>query len=137
MEWWNRDRARQLISFDDMPYGATDIDGVTDHHGRVFVWYEAKHRQNEAPFGQKLALENHVRMAKDAGRHATAIIVEHYVDNTQSDVKLCDCMVREVFTTEGLKWRPPHAPITAGQYADAYIKYWEKRNNVVRVQNRL
>lgn len=137
MEWWNKDRARQLISFDDMPFGATDIDGVTDHHGRIFVWYEVKHRGNEAPLGQKIALQNLVSLAAEARKHAIAMIVEHDIDNTQEDVVLNKCRIRELITSENMEWRPPKKLNLAGAMASAYINYWEKRNNVVRLQNRL
>lgn len=126
-EWWNVDRARQLISFAGMPEGVTDIDGFTEYHDFVRIWFEVKNGDKDSPLGQKLALQRLVDDSKKAGKFAMAMIVEHYVDDPLQDIPLKDCNVREIYTTFNGKWRPPREQITAGQLQKAFIDYCESK----------
>lgn len=59
-------RGRQLLRFDDFRYGnitPTDIDAVIDYKNYVWVFFEAKLKDKDVPFGQKLALERLIQNA--------------------------------------------------------------------------
>lgn len=123
----NVNRGRQLLRFDGFRYGSitpTDIDGIIDYHDFVWVLFEAKLTGKEVPRGQRIALERLIQNAKRARKHGIALIVEHNVGDVNRDIILKDCMVREVYTTEKMQWRPPRWPITAKDMADAYINYF-------------
>ena len=126
----NPNRGRQLLRFDDMRFlnsiTPTDIDAMIEVRDRVLVFFEAKLRGKDVPRGQRIALERLVLNAKSAGKHAIAIVGEHCVDDTNKDIFLKDLNVREVFTSESMKWQPPKWDITAKEAADYYIGYFYK-----------
>ena len=127
----NRDRARQLVSFEGMELGErmwpTDIDAVIELRGRAWVVFEVKHGRKQVPRGQRLALERFVRDAFKAGKLAVAAVVEHWVDDPSEDVRLADCNVREVFVGGERAWRSPNRRLTARELTDAYIGYAMRR----------
>ena len=47
------------------------------------------------------------------------------MEDCTKDIILRDCMVREIITTENMKWRPPRRSITAKDMSDAYINYYD------------
>lgn len=124
----NPNRGRQLIRFDEMRFidniTPTDIDGAVDFKGKIFVYFEVKHKDAPVPYGQRLALERFVQTAKQANKHGIAIVCEHEVDDAQKDVFLKDCNVREVYTSERLRWVPPKWKITAKEAADVYLRHY-------------
>lgn len=123
-------RGKQLLRFDGMRFldsiTPTDIDALIEVRNQIVVFFEAKLKDKEVPFGQKLALERLVRNAGRAGKHAIAIIGEHNVTDPSEDVFLKDLLVREVFTTERMQWRPPKRKLYAKEAADVYIRYFYK-----------
>ena len=104
----------------------TDIDALIEVRNQIVVFFEAKLKDKEVPFGQKLALERLVRNAGRAGKHAIAIIGEHNVTDPSEDVFLKDLLVREVFTTEQMRWRPPKRKLYAKEATDVYINHFYK-----------
>lgn len=123
-------RGKQLLRFDGMRFldsiTPTDIDALIEVRNQIVVFFEAKLKDKEVPFGQKLALERLVRNAGRAGKHAIAIIGEHNVTDPSEDVFLKDLLVREVFTTEQMQWSPPKRKLYAKEAADVYIRYFYK-----------
>lgn len=123
-------RGKQLLRFDGMRFldsiTPTDIDALIEVRNQIVVFFEAKLKDKEVPFGQKLAIERLVRNAGRAGKHAIAIIGEHNVTDPSEDVFLKDLLVREVFTTEQMQWRPPKRKLYAKEAADVYIRYFYK-----------
>jgi hypothetical protein len=123
-------RGKQLLRFDGMRFldsiTPTDIDALIEVRNQIVVFFEAKLKDKEVPFGQKLALERLVKNAGRAGKHAIAIIGEHNVTDPSEDVFLKDLLVREVFTTEQMQWRPPKRKLYAKEAADVYIRYFYK-----------
>lgn len=123
-------RGKQLLRFDGMRFldsiTPTDIDALIEVRNQIVVFFEAKLKDKEVPFGQKLALERLVRNAGKAGKHAIAIIGEHNITDPSEDVFLKDLLVREVFTTEQMQWRPPKRKLYAKEAADVYIRYFYK-----------
>lgn len=126
----NKERGRQLLLFDGFQYGnitPTDIDAIIEWKNRLWVIFEAKTGEKETPLGQRILFERFVQDMKKAGKPALAMIVEHSTKATE-DAYLCDCVVREVFTTERPIWRPPNRRLTAKEAADAYLAYFEGKN---------
>ena len=124
----NEKRGRQLLLFDGLKYGSitpTDIDGLIEYRNYLWLIYEAKFAGKDVPQGQRVALERLIRNIRIAKKHGIAMIVEHKVQSTASDVYLKDCMVRELITTENLRWRPPKYEITVKEITDLYIGYYE------------
>lgn len=122
----HENRGRQLLRFDDFRYGnitPTDIDAVIDYKNYVWVFFEAKLKDKDVLFGQKLALERLIQNAFGSKKHGIAMIVEHDEEDATKDIILKNCMVREIYTTENMKWRPPNYDITAKDMSDAYINY--------------
>ena len=123
-------RGRQLLRFDGIQWGnitPTDIDSCTEFHDSVWVMCEVKTRNKDLPFGQRLLLERFVRDTTKAGKHSIAIIAEHDVDDPRKDVSLKrNCMVREFFATETMKWRPPNRPMSAEDMMSTYIHRYGK-----------
>ena len=123
----NQNRGRQLLRFDGMQYGnitPTDFDGVIEYRNRLWLMYEAKMEGKEVPQGQRLALERFIKSITIAKKHGIAMIVEHNIHNTDCDVYLKDCKVRELIKTENQIWRPPKYEVTVKQITDMYLKYY-------------
>ena len=125
-------RGRQLLLFDGFQYGSitpTDIDGAIDYHGSVWVLFEAKMVGKDVPRGQRVALERLIQGFRRAHTHGIAMIVEHDITDCGRDIYVRECAVREIYTTETMRWRPPKWPITAKGMADAYIGYYGDRKH--------
>lgn len=125
----NANRGRQLLRFDGFQYGTitpTDIDAVIEYHDQIWVLFEAKLIGKAVPNGQRTLLERGIHDAVKAKKHGIALIVEHSVNDPNKDIILKDCMVREVYTTEDMRWRPPKWTINAKDMTDAYINHYAK-----------
>lgn len=125
-------RGRQLIRFDGLQYGnitPTDIDGIIEYRNALWLMFEAKMKGKDVPTGQRLALERFIQNVRIAKRHGIAMIVEHDVQDTDRDIYLKDCTVRELITTENMTWRPPKYEITVKNITDLYIGYYEVMND--------
>ena len=135
----NPDRARQLIEFNSMAMikngkkiYPTDIDGIFDIGGEVWIIYEVKYDNKELTDGQRLLMENFVRAMKAGGKHALAIECEHHVDDPSQNVDLGQCVVRRLLFSSRLKpdgqanWMVPKATgdsRTVKSVTDAFIEY--------------
>ena len=121
-------KAKQLISFDGMGYdGASlsDIDFCMEYHNHIWVIGEVKNRNVVVPMGQRVFLERFVRMARDSGRRAIAIIVEHNVWDCKEVVQLRDCQVREYMTSETGRWAYPRHPYYVDEMITQYLEMCE------------
>ncbi len=71
----------KLLSFEGMESDRgitpTDIDGYTDYKGNAALVQEAKVFNIVMEYGQRTALENFVKIYKQAGKVACAIVYEH------------------------------------------------------------
>lgn len=127
----NRQRAKQLISFEGMELGErvwpTDFDAVIEWKGRAWLLFEVKHGSKPMPYGQRLALERFVADCASGGKQAIAVVVEHEVDDADKDIRLAECSVREVFPQGELKWRPPKRRMNAKEAMVDYIGYVDGR----------
>lgn len=115
------------MRFDGVRYGnlsPTDFDAVLDIEGRIWVVFEVKFLGQELPMGQRIALERFIKDAKKAGKHGIVIVADHRVQDPMQDIMLKDCMVREVYTTEMLRWYPMRKPFRAEVVAHSYISHY-------------
>ena len=128
----NRQRARQLVSFEGMELGErmwpTDFDAVIEWRDRAWILFEVKHGSAPFPTGQRLALERFVRDAWRAGKDAVAVVVEHQVGDPNVDVRLADCTVRKVYWSGEFRWRDTKRPMTARELTDGYLEHVGRRS---------
>ena len=115
------------MDFTGLERGATDIDGMSDYKGQGFLFYELKHRNAECPFGQRLAMQNLVDTAQQAGKLGLALIAEHCVDDPRNDVSVKDCFVREMYWSGEQKWRSPQYPVTIGDAEHIFNEICRRR----------
>jgi hypothetical protein len=98
----HKKRASQIISFDGLEKGNcsfTDLDGMCEIDNKYLIMTEAKLVGKEVPIAQRLLMERLTDWAPTAG---VSFIVEHDT-NSDEEVRLVDCLVREVRLSEG-KW---------------------------------
>ena len=131
MPFYNIGKAKQLISFDGMNWGGTsltDIDFCLEYKDRIWVLGEVKSRGVTVPIGQRLLMERFIRMARDGGKRAIAIVVEHNVWNWKETVQLKDCEVREYLTTETGRWAFPRRFYYVEEMINQYLEMCEGGN---------
>lgn len=124
----HRRRAQQIIDFSGIRYGKctpTDIDGLIELNGEVFVFIEYKFDDKEMPYGQRLALERLVDIVGDA-KPAILIIAKHQKPPEQ-DIDGANATVVKIRTkrqwiTEWVEGK------TVREVADTFInrKYYDK-----------
>lgn len=99
----SKKRASQIISFDGLEKGNcsfTDLDGMCEIDNKYLIMTEAKLIGKEVPIAQRLLMERLTDWAPTAG---VSFIVEHDT-NSDEEVRLVDCLVREVRLSKG-KWQ--------------------------------
>ena len=130
----NPKRGKQLLRFDGFrlyhkgleTVGATDIDAIVDVRDKILIVFEVKLDGKEVPKGQRYTLQRLVEDAKRAGKHAIAIVLDHYAYSYDEDVYLPNLIVREVYTSEDLRWKPMRKRMTAKALANWYVeRYFE------------
>ena len=129
--FYNAERAKQLISFDDMCYNGasfSDIDFCLEYRNKIWVIGDVKTEGKDVPKGQRYFLERFVNMARDGGRNAIAIIADHHVFDTKETVRLKDCKVREYYTSEVGMWAYPRRPYYVEEMVINYISMFEGGN---------
>jgi hypothetical protein len=115
-------RKQQINDFAGLIYGTitpTDIDALIDYKNRAYILIEVKYGKAKLPFGQKLALE---RLVKDTEniKKSIAIVAEHYIHNTDQQIDISICNVREYFYKG--QWRSPKDKITVKEAIDKFLK---------------
>jgi len=104
----------------------TDIDGFIDYNGNMFIWLEGKLIGKDLDYGQKLALEHLVQLAKAAGKFA-CVIVFQFIDPEDSIIVAKDKYVYKTYDTITLEWREPKTPITLLTQIEDIENYCEKK----------
>lgn len=130
----NPRRGKQLLRFDGFGFdhknletvGATDIDALIDVRDRILIIFEVKLDGKIVPKGQRYVLQRLVEDAKAKGKHAIAIVVDHSIYDPDEDVYLADLIVREVFESEGMMWKPMKKRMTARELANWYVERYFK-----------
>lgn len=95
----------------------TDIDGVLDFGGKLFVFIEAKLTGAALPRGQELALERLTDAYEETGRNAACIVCEHA--NRVGEINLAQCTVIR-YRWHGA-WRFPAGIVTTRQAIDLIL----------------
>lgn len=120
----NPKRGKQLLRFDGFGFdhsrlenvSATDIDAIVDVRDKILIIFEVKLDGKEVPKGQRYALQRLVGDAKANGKHAIAMVVD-----PEEDVYLADLIVREVFESGGMIWKPMKKRMTARELANWFV----------------
>jgi hypothetical protein len=130
IKYLGRYKQSKLISYEDMvrrrSITPTDIDGFIDYNGRAFIWLEGKLIDKEMDFGQQLALEHLVQMARDAGRFA-CVIVFHFLEPEDTIIVAKNKYVYKSYDSISLQWKEPKHPVTLLQYIIEIENYCEKK----------
>ena len=126
----NAKRAAQLNDFGGLRDGKkmpTDIDGLIEYQNKAYLLMEIKYGDKEIPIGQRIALE---RMAHDfdrLGKKTSVILIEHHIHDTNKQVPVAMCRVREIYDVKAKRWRQPKKELTAKQAVDAFYNWVDSR----------
>jgi len=97
----HRDRAKQINSFAGLirrrNITPTDVDGLIEYNGNVFIMLEGKYGDAELPKGQKMALENLANAILLGKKKVLIIVFRHYVNNTNEEIIVSNQLVSEIF----------------------------------------
>ena len=93
----NREYGSQLKDFSGLRWGAispTDIDAILEFSNRLFIIVEAKYKNAQVPFGQKLCLERLCDAINDPpNKHCLILLTSHESDG---DIDMGLTMVTQV-----------------------------------------
>jgi hypothetical protein len=103
----HRDRAKQINSFAGLirrrNITPTDVDGLIEYNGNVFIMLEGKYGDAELPKGQRMALENLANAILDGKKKVVIIVYRHYIQNSNQDVIVSEQFVSDVYFDK--KWK--------------------------------
>lgn len=121
----NQLRRQQINDFSGLLYGRitpTDIDGVIEYKGKMYIFFEVKYQNKDLPQGQRMAIERLVNDTYKAGKKSVALIITHDVGDTRQSVPVADCYVKELYYCKEKIWRPPKQLITARKFMDTFLQ---------------
>jgi hypothetical protein len=122
-EFYNRDKAKQLISFSGMEACGlvpTDIDGLIECRNRAYVLIEVKHVGAVLPAGQELALSRLCDDLERAGKPTLLLIAYHTEDNLDKDILLSETMVTKYRYCNA--WHGLKAPKRLVEIAGSFLR---------------
>lgn len=130
----NPKRSKQLLRFEGFGFdnkelksvGATDIDAIVDVRDKILIVFEVKLEGKQVPKGQRYVLQRLVEDAKKANKHSIAIVLDHDIEDPIQDVFLANLIVREVYSSEDLRWKPLKKRMTARELANWYVERYFK-----------
>lgn len=148
----NRNRAKQLISFENMKRRGgltpTDIDGFQEYGGKLFLYFEGKYGGKTMESAQSWAFasicesyhEENVE-PKDLKQVAWVLVFNHDVHDTEEDVVAKDQYVTNVISSVYPEWRVPESPEVVPKFelvdgkltlldAIIQIENWCHENNI-------
>lgn len=114
-------RKQQINDFSGLQFGnitPTDIDGIIEYKNTSYIIIEVKYMDTPLPYGQKLFIG---RFIVDVPKPAICIVATHSEHDTNNHVNVGDCLVREVFIKNELRWREPVAPLTVRELCNRFI----------------
>lgn len=122
-----RGYAKQLLVFDGLEFernaSPMDIDGVIEWEDRKIILIEVKKKGTKVPYGERVTLQRMVHDFSVAGKDAVAIVCDHRVFNASEDVRVADCVIRELYSSYDLRWRPPKKAMTVEQFVRLFLYY--------------
>lgn len=117
----NREQASQIRDFSGLQYGKitpTDIDAFMEYKDKCYVIIEAKYKEKEMDFGQKLALE---RLCDDLRKiKPTILILASHEHDTNEDIDFAKCKTKKIFYYG--TWRVPKEETSVKRTVDAFLK---------------
>ena len=117
--------AKQLLVFDGLELARNaspmDIDGVIEWEDKKIVLIEIKKKGVKVPYGERITLQRMINDFATAGKLAVALVADHTVFDSRQDVRVADCIVREVYTSAGREWRPPKKMMTVEQLVRLFL----------------
>lgn len=120
----HRRMGKQLLCFDGITYGNVtpmDIDGLIEWHDQKRVLLEIKLNGVKVLGGERLALERMVNDFAKIGKESIAIIADHKVFETDKDVMVRNCIVREIYHSREKVWRPTKRIMDVGTLLDSFL----------------
>jgi hypothetical protein len=149
----HRDRARQIMSFENMRrrWGLrpTDIDGFQEYCGKLFIYLEGKLINKSMDIGQKRAFEHicesyyeHDTEPKSLSKHFAWVLIFEHNTRPEEDVIIADQYVTEVYSSVFPEWRAPNGRNVVPKFnldsngtitvieAIAQIENWCYENNI-------
>ena len=115
----NRDRAKQILAFDNMNYGRcrpSDIDLSVDFQGNMFVFAELKGVGVQLTLGQRIHLTGLVDAITAGGKQAVAILAHHDTKDCEHDVHCAESIVHSVYYGGGGNWERIFGEITLDKF---------------------
>ncbi len=103
----NRDRARQLVDFQELRWGKitpTDLDGFIDFGNNAFVCIEYKYQNAPIGYGQGLAFERLVNLMDAMGKPCILIHATHEQHDPDKDIDGANAIVAQTYYKG--KWNP-------------------------------
>lgn len=129
----NRTRAKQLVNFEGMKYGAcspTDIDLTIDFKGKTFVYAELKLQGADLTQGQRIYLANVVKSHFASGRHAVGIFAWHNAEDPEEDIIAKDAHVIQAYGCD-FRWvNVADQDYTLDEYIKKVYDYHLERNQL-------
>lgn len=83
MLWRNKTHGSQIKDFSGLRWGAispTDIDAILEFSNRLFIIVEAKYKNAQVPFGQKLCLERLCDAIQSETKTCVLMLTSHESD---------------------------------------------------------
>lgn len=120
----DKERKQQILDYSGIRIGnstPTDIDGMIEYKCKGYIFIEVKYGDKKLPEGQEKGFTRLVDDLYRANKKAVLLIVEHYIHDTNIEIPVADCYVRE-FYFEG-KWRKPKKSIKAKDEIDNFISH--------------
>lgn len=115
---------KQINDFSGLRYGTitpTDIDGLVEFGGRLFVLIELKYGDAALPVGQRLALSRLAELAPPRVPFVV-LVARHYTD-IESDIPVHLTVVSEI-KERGKQWRAPSRTLTVREAIDALLRVY-------------
>ena len=116
---YNLKRYKQVLDYSGLMFERgitpTDIDGLLDFSGRLFVILEFKHASAPLPFGQRLAFERICDGLQKAHTLSACLVARHH-HPPEEEITAADAIVTE-YRYMG-KWRTPQRPISVRDAID-------------------
>jgi len=116
-------RATQHIDYSGLRWDKitpSNIDGVLDFSGRLFVFLEFKTVGAPMAFGQRLLFSNlHRAMARN-GVACAVLLAEHVTLDPKSAIGASEALVVEIL--DGPQWRAPLRSVTVREAVESYLR---------------
>lgn len=119
----NLQRAMQHVDYSGLRWNSitpTNIDGLLDFSGRLFVFLEFKGQGAPLPLGQRIALRNIHRAITKGGAVCVVLLAEHYAADPAVAIQASTAVVIEIL--DGANWRQPLRLVTVREAVDTYLR---------------